>query len=144
MLAKVITLKNSCHRVSRNLTELFVPKTSPPLALKSGKNHCSWQSLLPSQPEPREILHGFWICPRSKCRSTWEQSFSLGPKLIIMLSRRQVAIHLPSCHILTFCYKELNLQISAQLCCTREKQNDDYQPVVKQSNSDSNHLPRAI
>lgn len=46
-----------------------------------------------------------------------------------MLSRKQVAIHLPSCHISTFCYKELNLQISALLCSRSEKQNGkDYQP----------------
>lgn len=77
----------------------------------------------------RQILCGFWIFPRSKCWSTWEQGFSLEPELIIMLSRKQVAIHLPSCHISTFCYKELNLQISAWLCSRSEKQNGkDYQP----------------
>lgn len=43
--------KNQLHQISRNLGELFVLKTSFPLTLRCGKNHCSWQSLMPSQPE---------------------------------------------------------------------------------------------
>lgn len=54
VLAKAVTPKTSRRRISRNLTELFAPKTLSPLALKSGKNRYSWQSLMPSQPEPRE------------------------------------------------------------------------------------------
>ena len=54
MLAKAVTLKNSCHHISRNLTELFAPKMLSPLVSKSGKNCCSWQSLMPSQTEARE------------------------------------------------------------------------------------------